>query len=222
MFVMKRLFAEQHVLAHKLLKSQTERIPSDVVDAIEFLCGLGVAFKLSRNEPATSCQDAALKRNRDGKTGIPLADELKSMFGAYKDTEGVERPFLVHCRGHQWLDFQKLKRALGARKRPRRLSLTELSKLDLEVGLVNPFEPWNFEPSASPFRLDLKLIAQGVEQLFDQSLLQQFGKSSTVMTNAGDLTWAVEFDPREFIAKLPGAKVVAVVDNDRPGPSAGV
>lgn len=182
---MQRPFAEKLAQAHKLLKRRDESVPADVVDTIEFLCGLGVPFSLSRNEPATTCRDAAAKRVRNGKTGIPLADELKSMFGVCKDTDGKERMFLAHCRGHQRLDFQKLKRALGARRRPRRLSPDELTGLNLEVGLVNPFEDWRFEPKTSPYRMDMKLVARGVEQLFDESLLYRFGDSSTMMTNAG-------------------------------------
>ena len=80
--------------------------------------------------------------------------------------------------------------------------------------MVNPWETWRFDPRSTPFTMDIKFIAQEVVQVFDNDLLQPIGTPGTVMTNAGDLTWAVEFYPQELVRRLPGARVADIAEPD--------
>jgi aspartate racemase len=140
-----------------------------------------------------SCQDAAQKRDRLGHKGIPLWDELKSFLGEYEDASGG-RMFLAHCRGDRELDFAKVRDSLRAVGEVRRVTLEKAQLLGTAYGVVNPF-----------------LTTSGVLQLFDDELRRPLGVPGTVMTNAGDHTWAVEFDPQEFVAKLPEATWADIV-----------
>ena len=89
-----------------------EAVLESVYRCAERLAGLGIWHQFSRNEPATSCQDAARKRNRLGHKGMPLWDELKSFLGEYHDAPGTRRVFLAHCRGDRKLDLEKVRHAL--------------------------------------------------------------------------------------------------------------
>lgn len=51
--------------------------------------------------------------------------------------------------------------------------------------------------------------------MFDHELRGPIGVPGTVMTNAGDHTWAVEFDPAELVLKLPGARWAEIVQPQR-------
>ena len=200
--------------ALRLLRKKGEAVPPSVIVTIELFCRLGLWFQLSRNHEARSCRDVAHKRNRLGHEGIPLWDEMKSFFGRYVNAAGETRLVVAHCHANQRLDFVKLTAVLGMEAVPERLTPAEMEKLGLDYGMVNPWETWRFDPRNTPFTMDLKFIAQEVEQVFDDDLLQPIGTPGTVMTNAGDLTWAVEFHPQELVKKLAHAKVAEIAEPD--------
>lgn len=172
----------------------TEQVPSAVMNCAVRLEQLGIWHQFSRNRLAMSCSDAAQKRNRLGHTGIPLWDELKSYLGGYDDVAGRHRHFLAHCRGDRELDFAKVEIALGARGEIRRLDSDTTAALGTTYGLVNPFT-----------------VGDEVVQIFDYELRHSLGVPGTVMTNAGDHTWAVEFDPAEFVVRQSGARWADIV-----------
>jgi aspartate/glutamate racemase/prolyl-tRNA editing enzyme YbaK/EbsC (Cys-tRNA(Pro) deacylase) len=175
-----------------------ETIPQSVRRCAGRLKELGVWHTFSRNSPATSCQDAARKRNRLGHQGIPLWDELKSFLGEYHDQQGTRQIFLAHCRGDRKLDLDKLRSVLQFAGEIRRVSLLNEARLweahHASYGTVNP------------------IMEVGAEvQIFDHELHRPIGVPSTVMTNAGEHSWAVEFDPAELVLKLRGARWADIV-----------
>lgn len=179
------------------LLDEGEGVLESVRRCAERLAAFGIWHQFSRNEPATSCQDAARKRNRLGHKGVPLWDELKSFLGEYHDA-GTRRVFVAHCRGDRKLDMEKLRHAVESIGEIRRVSLKTEERLwtDHRVGYgtVNP----------------LMEIADGL-QIFDQELRHPVGVPGTVMTNAGDFTWAVEFNPAELVPKLPEARWADII-----------
>ncbi len=183
------------------LLSEGETVLESVRRCAERLAGFGIWHKFSRNEPATSCPDAARKRNRLGHKGIPLWDELKSFLGEYHDAQGQRRIFLAHCRGDRKLDLDRLRQAIQLAGEIKRVSLKSEERLwaDHRVGYgtVNP----------------LMDIAGGL-QLFDEELRQPVGVPGTVMTNAGDFTWAVEFNPAELVANLPDSQWANIIQSE--------
>jgi aspartate/glutamate racemase len=170
-----------------------ETVPEVVRNCARRLSDLGVWHQFSRNPPATSCQDAARKRRRLGHQGIPLWDELKSFLGEYHDHKGTRRIFLAHCRGDRKLDLDKLPQALEFAGEIRRVSLKTQERLwsdhRVSYGTVNPL-----------------IDVSEVVQIFDYELNRPVGVPGTVMTNAGEYTWAVEFDPAELVLRLPGSR----------------
>ncbi|MEK6301023.1 MAG: aspartate/glutamate racemase family protein [Acidobacteriota bacterium] len=180
------------------LLAEGEPVLESVRRCAERLAGLGIWHQVSRNEPATSCQDAARKRNRLGHKGIPLWDELKSFLGEYHDAQGQRTIFLAHCRGDRRLDLDKLRQALQLVGDIKRVSLKTEERLWLDhrvgYGTVNP----------------LMEIAGG-PQIFDQELRHPVGVPGTMMTNAGDFTWAVEFNPAELVPKLPDSRWADII-----------
>jgi aspartate/glutamate racemase len=175
-----------------------EMIPEPVRHCAARLTELGVWRRFSRNEPATSCQDAARKRNRLGHKGIPLWDELKSFLGEYYDAQAQRRIFLAHCRGDRKLDLDKLRQALTFVGEIRRVGLKTEERLWVDhrvgYGTVNPL-----------------MDVPSVIQVFDEELHTSVGVPGTVMTNAGDFTWAIEFDPVELASNLPGSRWADIV-----------
>lgn len=166
-----------------------ESVPVTVQHCAEFFAELGIWHIFSQNLPATSCQDAARKRNRLGHRGIPLWDELKSFIGECRKADSTSILFLAHCRGDRELDFDKVCHALGCSSKIRRLTDVEAEGLGFVYGTVNPF-----------------LVPSGVHQVFDIEMMNPVGAPGTIMTNAGCHTWAVEFDPTELVARLAGAE----------------
>lgn len=193
----------------ELLRPEERRVPMAVQQTASFLRGRGVWFRLSRNQEARSCRDAAHKRWRLGQEGIPLYDEMKSFFGRAAEPAGAAPFVIVHCRGDRILDMDRLAKVLRLREPPARLTATEVEELGVAYGLVNPFEPW---------ALDGQLIASPALQVFDHDLLQSLGLPGTVMTNAGDLTWAVEFHASALPPVLEKVVLadVAIPDPDVP------
>jgi len=139
----------------------------------------------SKNPTVTSCKDASSKRKRLGEQGIPLYDELKS--SAAKTLIGGEKVFLFcHCRANAYLDFNKIKQALNIKSEIYRLSKEELfNNFKAQYGTVNPFQD----------RTDLI-------QVFDEDIFNFYTAPHTLMTNSGNFTSAVEFDPEELFEKL--------------------
>lgn len=179
--------------AHDLLNGRAGETtpPSPVLKTAAFFERCGHWCLLARNTKALSCRDAANKRYRLGKLGIPLEDELKSFLGQYVGTDGRTRYVAVHCRGDQLLDIGKIRQALGTSSNVERLITTDSSEEAANLyGLVNPFS------LADGFQ------GEPVVQLFDQSVLDFRGLPNTMMTNAGDRTWSVEFRPRDVIEAL--------------------
>lgn len=180
------------------LLGENEKVPDVVLRCANQLKRFSIWHQFSRNTPAMSCQDAAQKRKRLGHNGIPLWDELKSFLGEYYDSHGHRKLFLAHCRGDRKLDLEKLLQALGFAGEIRRVSLKAEERLwsdhRVSYGTVNP----------------LMEIA-GVVQIFDYELHRPVGVPGTVMTNAGDFTWAVEFDPAELVLKLPESRWADIV-----------
>lgn len=171
-------------------------VPEAVKDTILFFEERDLWFRLSRNRPALSCKDAARKRRRLGAVGIPLWDEMKSFFGGLPDGESIGSYVMVHCRGDRLLDFTRLARVMGTPRPPRRLSGEELKVFGQEYGLVNPFEP------GQSFSLDGRVFQAAVTHVFDEDLLHLIGEPGTVMTNAGDVTWAVEFSASDLFLAM--------------------
>ncbi|WP_049793147.1 aspartate/glutamate racemase family protein [Conexibacter woesei] len=169
-------------------------VPEEVARNVAFLSDSGVWHVVSRNRPAFSCADAARKRkrlsHRGQEVGIPLCDELKTAVCVVEHEHGQE--FVVlHCRGHQLLDDDKLAAVLGAAVR--RMEPDELEQsFDLAYGLVTPF--------AFAERDD-------VRQVFDRTVIEPFFPPYTMMTNLGHHEYGVEFQPRELVGALPRSSV---------------
>lgn len=193
-----------------LLREGEDHVPEAVLQTVRFLSERGVWWQLSRNHGAFSCRDAAHKRWRLGHEGIELWNELKSFFGRFRNAGGTEQYFLAHCRGDRVVNIERLQETLQAQAEPERLSDEELHKLELRYGLVNPFETWKH----AEFALDGPLLGAPVLQVFDIELQKRLGVPGTVMTNAGDLTWAVEFDVVDLIEKSDHAIPADIADPD--------
>lgn len=158
---------------------------------------------VSRNREAMSCADAAHKRrrlaHRGRDVGIPLCDELKT--AAWTVDDGAASIVLLHCRGHQLLDEDKVADLLGSRAR--RMDAGELEdRLNLGYGLVTPFAGADNEI---------------VRQVFDRTVVEPFFPPYTMMTNLGHREYAVEFDPRDLLGVLPHTLVECIVQDDLAG-----
>lgn len=187
---------EEHLVrAQRLLWADETDVPDAVKLTARFLARHGMWFQLSRNGRALSCRDAAHKRQRLGHTGIPLWDEMKSFFGKV-EVAGETRHLMAHCRGDRLLDFQRLAAAVGSSEPPQRLTKSDLTDIGLRYGLVNPFATWE------PYALDGPFLQVPVLQVFDEDLLTPLGTPGTVMTNAGALTWGVEFRAADLASAL--------------------
>lgn len=186
-------------VARRFLMEGERGVPLAVVKTVAFFISRGLWFLLSRNSSATTCLDAARKRSRLGGKGIELWKELKTFYGKWTDKSGRERRFLAHCRGDRTIDLGLVRKALGAGSNPTRVPEEELHEAGLRFGEFNPFV----------FAGDTDII-----QLFDRELLESFGHPDTVMTNAGNRTWAVEFDIHALLLGFQGAKVAALVNDE--------
>lgn len=157
--------------------------------------GRDIWHVVSTNPPVRSCAEAARYRRRLGTIGIPRCDELKSLLGIYRGQDGRRRVVLLHCRGHQLLDFEKVSALVHAQVKlvvPQQLS----SEFGLERGTVTPF---------------VSLAGTPVRQLVDDSVLAEFYPPYTMMTNLGDLTNAVEFRAADLFTALDDVAVVDIV-----------
>lgn len=162
-----------------------EVMPAEVSRVVDFLTCHGVWHVLTRNSPATGCRDAAARRWRLGRQGIPLYDELKTLCMAAYLPEG-RRHVLLHTRANARLDLEAAGHLMGALRPLARLSADELrAAYGIGYGTVNPFTFPN------------RFI-----HVFDNDVLVPYTAPHTMMTNAGDPTWAVEFEPATLIGAL--------------------
>ena len=189
-----------------LTDSGEAELPHLVAVTAHFFHSKGIWHIPRRNDTARSCRDAAWKRMRLGSKGIPLSDELKTFAGVIRSDGEKNRYVLAHTRGHQNLDMGKLRAALGARQNIERLGEKELLRLGMDYGTVNPFVTSNGE--------DTSWI-----QVFDLGLQECWGLPGTMMTNAGEATWAVEFYCGDLIHALPSDDVLVadIVDDSTRG-----
>ena len=170
-------------------------LPERVEATRDFFVRSGAWFVLSRNSPATSCRDAAARRHRLGAEGIPLHDELKSACVVlYR--QGGRRHALLHCRASRRLDMEAAAKVLRAERPLAKLATDELGNRYLSgYGTVNPFSE-----------------AARFVQVFDTEVLERLLVPYTMMTNSGEHTWAVEFDPTESVEALRSVTEVHVAD----------
>jgi len=190
-----------------LLQRGEYDLPIGVKKTIDFFEENGLWFQLSRNFEARSCRDAAYKRNRLGHMGIPLHDELKSFMGTYKNESGENQIVMFHCRGNQELDMDKVKLALKTKFDVTRLSGEEMqAEFGLEYGIVNPFTIYTTFHSNS------------VVQVFDTTIFENILPPYTMMTNSGDLTWAVEFNPGELFKSMRESIAADIIDIENSEP----
>jgi aspartate racemase len=130
------------------------------------------------------------------------------------DSNEREQLIVIHCRADRVLNMERLAKALAAPSPPIRLSSEDISKFGMEYGLVNPFAAADEHSyRVDPHLLDIAFTLAPVKQLFDSDVIGPVGTPGTMMTNAGSLTWAVEFRPRE-LAVAVHARVEDVADPD--------
>jgi len=165
--------------------------PINVSDNIRFLKSKKVWHILSENSKVVSCADAAANRNRLGNKGIPIFDELKSELGFFINKEHKPQRVLVHCRGNQKLDRLKISGILNSEYQ--RITSEEETK-----GLINPF--------GKEFR--------NLLQIFDISTTKNFHPPYTMMTNAGDFEYALEFEVNSLIGALKNTLVEDIIRVD--------
>ena len=152
-----------------------------------------IRSRITYNHKSVSCPDAAKKRNRLGHTGIPLCDELKTFLGEY-NTHGKHEYVLLHCRGTQEIDNNKVEKILL--NRVSRLDNDHLESLSLMKGLINPFT---------------KIKNIDILQIFDNSVFDKYTPPYTMMTNAGDFNWGIEFYPKDLLNILPNTRVHDII-----------
>lgn len=175
------------ISAKELLLAGETELPDGVKTSIRFCVKHGLWYLLSRNPPVTSCRDAASRRSRLGYLGIPLSDELRSYLAEQKSEDGTTAYILLHCRGHQSFDFEKISEVSElSDKEIVKANVSETHGKGIGYGLINPFTVHD-------------IIGGQLQQVFDETVISQPGDTYTMMTNAGDRTWAIEFDPRELV-----------------------
>ncbi len=174
--------------ANQLLKKGESHIPNVVVKIINFLTSHNIGFILSRNICVRNCLEARHERLRLGHKGIPLSDELKSLVFEIKDT-GESEYISVHCRADMDIDFKKIREVLRREGTINELDEDCLNDIfGMECGTVNPFH------------LELQSNKLRTPQIFDKGVFKKVANlPGTMMTNAGDCNWAIEFDLNEII-----------------------
>ena len=174
------LYHQELETAKQLCKPHEADLPLSVDSIIRFCADKQVGFILSRNDKSLSCVDARNKRSRLGHIGIPLYDELKS--NVFLGTDGIV--IMAHCRGHKMIDVELLEIACGYKKNLEKMPEDEMQKrFGMVYGTVNPF-------------LAQAKWASEIIHVLDEGLFTPIRSyPATMMTNAGDFTWGIEFDP---------------------------
>lgn len=174
---------DQKKVGLSLLQRNECSVPERVLKTVDFFEKNGLWYILSRNSPATSCRDAVFRRLRNGTMGIPLYDELKSYFTTFINSYGEKQLLMLHCRAHEQFSVDKIRTLLGIDQPLEKLEPEELDDLfSAEYGTVNPF-----------------IFLKNSLQIFDQGVLMEQNPPHTMMTNAGNHTWGIEFDPKELV-----------------------
>ncbi len=191
--------------ARNLLEAQEGKIPEPVRKVIEHCTTKKIGFILSRNQYAGNCRDARSKRVRLGHKGIPLYDELKSIVGISKDNTGKTIILAMHCRGHMAIDLKQVEKICNFQSEISQLAEDELmSRFHIKFGSVNPF------------LLDYE-SKQSLLHVFDRGILKPLVRfPGTMMTNTGEHTWGIEFDPRDLVGLIAHKVIgkIAVTDTE--------
>lgn len=186
--------------ARSLLQKDELEVPDTVKATISFLASRNVWFNISRNKRATSCLEAAQRRSRLGKIGIPIWDEMKSAIYSVPSSTGDRIILAIHCRGDRTVQEESIRAFLSLNSEIERMpaDLVE-QKLSMGYGLVNPFS---------------EILDEKVIHVFDDDLISMIGVPGTLMTNAGDYEWGVEFYVAELAGRLKRAEVAKVSEPD--------
>ena len=174
-----------------LLYNYETVVPDKVQQTSSFFVKFNVWYLLARNDEAYSCEDAAKKRFRNNIQGIPLEDELKTYFGEYDDLDGSRQLVLINLPGNCRIDFKKIRSILSVNGKVRLAQRRTMNLFRINFGEVNPFLIYTIFNSANTVSRFSKLT-----MMFDESLLS---KKNTMLTNAGELTWGIEFRISEVI-----------------------
>lgn len=190
--------------AEFLLKSGEIEIPKNVLTIIQFCCKNNLGFILSRNIKVFSCKDARSNRVRLGHIGIPLFDELKSIVFVGKDDNSKEIIVAAHCRANMNISTKALMNLCNLQEPPVILPEQELnSRFGMQFGIVNPI------------LLDINSNAK-IINIFDVSVTKIVAQCpGTMMTNAGDHTWGIEFDPILLINTIHNKIIDSIAEDDK-------
>ena len=189
--------------AKQIAEWSKTQVPIATQRVEDFLQRHDVWYLLNRNEEAFGCPQAASVRRCLGQTGIPLGRELKTFLGQFTDETGAINQVAVHCRAIHELDMNKIKAALQI---PGDVSRLEVSK---EVDTSDNEEMLGVYGLVNPFTLEIASIEGNITiQLFDENLFESFELPPTLMTNAGDRTWSVEFQIEEIEKLIPPRRLL--------------
>jgi prolyl-tRNA editing enzyme YbaK/EbsC (Cys-tRNA(Pro) deacylase) len=172
-------------------------LPDKVIQTTSFFTKKQLWFKLTKNEDALSCEDAAKKRLRNNAIGIPLADELKTYFGEYRVSKTRQQLVLINLPGDCKIDFEIVRSILGISENISLASKKILDFFQIEFGEINPFMIYEMFHEKN-----IAEIFEGLTVMFDSSL---FLKQTTMVTNAGELSWGIEFRASEVINHFQNA-----------------
>jgi aspartate/glutamate racemase len=187
-----------------LKKDSNEILPQNVEKIIEFCVNRSVGFILSRNIKSYSCRDARSNRVRLGHAGIPLYDEFKSIVFEGIDRNRKKVIIAAHCRGHMSINLQIIKELCDLLEIPTVLPQEILEmKYGMVLGTVNP--------------ILIELNSNNrIINVFDNGLQKSMTVCpGTMMTNAGELTWGIEFDPEKLIKAISNKKVASIAFPDK-------
>lgn len=166
--------------------TELKAMPEVVQRSLAFLTEYQVWHVLTQNSAASSCKDAASRRQRLGMQGIPLYDELKSLCVVAYREDGSRQHCMLHSRANARINIELAEKLLKASRPLARLSAEELSsEFGADYGTVNPF-----------------VMPSEFIHIFDEDILNQYTAPHTMMTNAGEHTWALEFDAKALIAAV--------------------
>jgi prolyl-tRNA editing enzyme YbaK/EbsC (Cys-tRNA(Pro) deacylase) len=181
---------------NNLLFEGETAIPNRVLTTTAFFTEKSLSFAISRNEKEGTCVDAASKRSRDNRIGIPLEDELKTIFSEYCLPNNKVRLVLLNVRGDQRIDMSVAAGLFGSAVKLRLASVKTMDFFGVGMGEINPFHIQQI------FKENVQVRKQfaGLIVVFDEGLLS---KQSTMMTNAGDHTWGIEFRVSDVVKHFP-------------------
>lgn len=186
--------------ANSLLNKFSENsLPSNVETILYFCIKNKIGFIFSRNARVFSCQDARSNRYRLGHKGIPLYDEFKSIILKGADYKGDELVIAAHCRGHMSLDLECIANLLNIKSELIIMPEYELNqRYHMVLGIVNPI------------LIELN-SNNSIINIFDEGLLETITYCpGTMMTNAGEHTWGIEFEPSTLINAIKN-KIIAKI-----------